>query len=359
MERERTRARTESVPHIALADDSKNRARIDLHAPICVVSSTQLHFGVNLPEDPKTVIRIVVLSNKDNPSILNADEEAGKSLSFTNVGEQLLGSGTYSNAFLKWKDSKFSSGSHAPEKSKRFIVFALGLMNTANNSIMTKTECFFVITHASRRVRGPFYEYLVENIANLNEIFQFKKPEVLHSCAELVKAATDSHLPECCSHAKRASLVAIEVNHAPVHEPNLSFFLDDLLFQDIDLEPESIFGPHFSSPMHGQLDEVNEALVQKVGDSWGRCGIDDNLGFFIVKVESEIGIRVFPMRSLTITISLTNVDRVKRDFDPIRLIVEPQGVVIPLPRPTKIGAEIVDVTVDNLRPSTIVYKVCL
>lgn len=101
------------------------------------------------------------------------------------------------------------------------------------------------------------------------------------------------------------------------------------------------------------------ALVEKVGEFWGAIGMDNHLGLFSVKIESNIGVRIFPTQKLTVTISLTNVDRVCRSFASVTLdaAAPTEGVILPLPKPARFGVEILDIVVDDSKPVTIVYLV--
>ena len=89
----------------------------------------------------------------------------------------------------------------------------------------------------------------------------------------------------------------------------------------------------------------------------------DELEYFVVKVESDIGIRIFPSESGIVSVVLTDADRRHRVFDPVSVAESSSGgvsmMVLPLPRPLKPGMEMVDITFNGQLPFTIVYMVVL
>lgn len=349
------KSKTHTVPFITLADNAPRVLSVP-ETPICFASTQQLRFSVWLPADPAP-IRFVILSNRDDPARLQVDEEAMKVLQLFEIGEIMIGPATYGASYLTWKMTAFSSENHALP-GRDAVIFSLALFCTKENKIISQTECFFVVTHSNRRKEGPFFEYLQKHISSLAKQFQFniaRNPEILHpcsdmvnlynSCAELIRLHDDnipSLLPACCL------LGGGDVVHPRPASPNF----DDLFGNNDDILS-------WSAPTHTGYQDINEALVEKVGDFWGRCGMDPKLGFFKVKVESEIAIQIFPKRNMTLTICLTDIDRVKHVFGPVQIASSQTSVLMPLrrPKPKELGVEMIDIIIDKQKPVTMVYMV--
>lgn len=375
MEGPNRRQRVENnVRRIELVDDSKKRALIPPQMPYFFVNNTLIHFAGAIGEDCLRV-RIVVLSNKADASQLSYDEEASDKLSFHGVGEILAGPSTFNGA-VTWKGAEYPGGftsvSHAKNKGDP-VVFAIGLMLADQSSpreVIAQTECFFVVSNSAHKKKSKLFTWVTQNIERLIAAgFVFQKERVpegarpavqpgsgSHTCAQLVAASSGNLAPfPCCLQGVRT--------HPEMFEQYS--FLDTLALDDYDgvglgdsLDLDNL--PHYSASVDSES-KLRPCLVQKFGDSWGQIGRDISSGLPLVKVESQIGIKISPKDNVLVTVYHTSnsIDRERRVF-PVREIQgNGHALILPLPIPKALGVEVVDVVADKSEPATIVYKVVL
>ena len=401
------RAKSQFSRGIALTERGEARALVDPEQPLCVVNTAQLKFRVGVGADGDT-LQIVILSNKLDKARLQVDKEAAKYMKFQNVSELLSHPAYFENASVSWATLTSLNHASVPKKKSKQkrepVVFALGLWSTREKKLDALTECFFIISNTRDRKQGPLFKWLSENISTLSsqKHFRFHRRESskLHSCEDMVRLSNkDITLPSCClahvspaSSPSRPSAVgrvagveqptagqAVEVTDVLIisqgDDDDNGVALTDAAFDDAFVDALEPNQPDNSSPSpenhaRGEYDSDAKgwappmvdvtpiALVEKVGEFWGAIGMDNNHGLFSVKIESNVGVRIFPTQKITVTISLTNIDRVRRSFAPVTLDAAPtEGVILPLPKPTRFGVELLDIVVDDNKPVTIVYLV--